>query len=84
MAKSELVGYVRKSNAGQSLKICILKSALDNAKPVDGKDGTQYVELIVNFSKLKLIIGDEHEVTSVCQLVEDTEQNGEKKEREKA
>jgi hypothetical protein len=76
MAKSELVGYVRKSNAGQALKICILKSALDNAKPIEGKDGTQYVELIVNLSKIKMIIGDEHEVTSVCQLVDDGEKDG--------
>jgi len=70
MAKSELVGYVRKTNAGSALKICILKSALENAQTEMGKDGTEYVTLTVNLSKLKLIIGDEHEVTSVCQVVE--------------
>jgi hypothetical protein len=70
MAKSELIGYVRKSNAGSALKICLLKSAFDKAKTVEGKDGTQYVSLIVNLSKIKMIIGDEHEVTSVCQLMD--------------
>ena len=68
--KSELVGYVRKSNAGNALKLNILKSALDKAQTVEGKDGTEYVSLIMNLSKVKMIIGDEHEVTSVCQLVE--------------
>lgn len=70
MAKSELVGYVRKSNAGSALKICLLKEAIEKAKTVEGKDGTQYVSLIVNLSKIRMIIGDEHEVTSVCQLVD--------------
>jgi len=69
--KSELVGYVRKTNAGNALKINILKSALDHAKTVEGKDGTEYVSLVMNLSMIKMIIGDEHEVTSVCQLVED-------------
>ena len=71
MAKSELIGYVRKSNAGSALKICLLKEAIDKAKTVEGKDGTQYYSLIINLSKLRLIIGDEHEVTSICQLVDD-------------
>lgn len=69
--KSELVGYVRKSNAGNALKLNILKSALDKAPVVEGKDGTQYVSLIMNLSKVRMIIADEHEVTSVCQLVEE-------------
>ena len=70
MSKSELVGYVRKTNAGNALKISILKSALENAQTETGKDGTEYVTLVVNLSKLKLIIGDEHEVTSVCQIID--------------
>lgn len=71
MTKSELVGYVRKSNSGNALKLNILKSALENAETVEGKDGTEYVQLIMNLSKIKMIIGDEHEATSVCQLTED-------------
>ena len=71
--RSELVGYVRKSNAGNALKLNILKTALDNAQTVEGKDGTEYVSLVMNLSKIKMIIGDEHEVTSVCQLIEEEE-----------
>ena len=69
--RSELVGYVRKSNAGNALKLNILKSALESAQTVEGKDGTKYVSLIMNLSKIKMIIGDEHEVTSVCQLMDE-------------
>jgi len=71
--RNELVGYVRKTNAGNALKINILKSALEKAQTIEGKDGTEYVSLVMNLSKIKMIIGDEHEVTSVCQLVEDEE-----------
>lgn len=73
--RSELVGYVRKSNAGNALKLNILKSALDKAQTVEGKDGTKYVSLIMNLSKIKMIIGDEHEVTSVCQLIDEEEED---------
>jgi len=71
MTKSELVGYVRKSNAGNALKINILKSAFDNAQTVEGRDGTEYVSFIVNLTKIRMIIGDEQDVTSVCQIIED-------------
>jgi len=74
MTRSELVGYVRKSNAGNALKLNILKSAVDNAQTVEGKDGTQYVSLIMNLSKIRMVIGDEQEVTSVCQLIDDDEE----------
>jgi len=74
MTRSELVGYVRKSNAGNALKLTILKSAFENAKTVEGKDGTQYVSLIVNLSKIRMIIGDEQEVTSICQVITEDDQ----------
>lgn len=80
MTQSELVGYVRKSNAGNALKLNILKSAVDNAQTVEGKDGTQYVSLIMNLSKIRMIIGDEQEVTSVCQLIEEEEEETETEE----
>jgi hypothetical protein len=67
MHNNELVGYVRKSNSGDSLKVNILKSALDEHTVVKGKDGTEYVSLIINLAKIKMIIDDEHQVTSVCQ-----------------
>jgi hypothetical protein len=74
MAKSELVGYVRKSQAN-GLKICILKDALDKAQVIEGKDGTKYVSLILNLSKVRLILEDAQEVTSICQLVDDDKED---------
>lgn len=73
MTRSELVGYVRKSNSGNALKLNVLKSAIDEAPTIEGKDGTEYVSLIMNLSKIKMIIGDEHEVTSICQLYDEEE-----------
>lgn len=69
--KSELVGYVKKSNNGNALKLKILKSALEDAETVKGIDGTEYISLIMNLSKIKMIISDEHEITSLCQLTEE-------------
>ena len=69
--KSELVGYVRKSNMGNALKIALLKSSLENT--IRGQDGTEYVSLIVNLAKIRMIIGDAQEVTSVCQLIEEND-----------
>ena len=71
MTRSELIGYVRKSNVGNALKITLLKSAFEEAQSVKRQDGTEYVSLIVNLAKIKKIIGDDQEVTSVCQLIED-------------
>jgi len=74
MAKSELIGYARKSNLGSALKICLLKEAVDKAKTITGKDGTEYICLIINAAKVRLILNDEHEVTSVCQLFDESPQ----------
>ena len=73
MTESLLVGFVRKSNAGNALKLNLDVSALNGAAKVAGKDGKEYISLIINLAKIKAIIADEHEVTSVCQLVDDYE-----------
>ena len=78
MVRSELVGYVRKSDKGNALKLNILKSALDDAQTVKGEDGTEYVSLIMNLSKIRMIIGDEQSVTSVCQLIEHEEDSNDR------
>lgn len=74
MTRSELVGYIRKSENSNVLKLNLLKSSLDTAKTVDSKDGTEYVSLIMNLAKIRMIVGDEHDVTAVCQLIDE---NGE-------
>jgi len=69
--QNELVGYIRLSKAGNALKLNILKSALDRARTVEGKDGTEYVSLIMNLDKIRGIIEGAHELTGVCTSVEE-------------
>lgn len=74
MTKSELIGFVRKSNAGNALKLNLNKEALLKAETVTGKDETEYIALIINLAKVKMIIEGEQEVTSVCQLRDDEDE----------
>lgn len=70
MTRAELVGYVRKSSDGVALKLNIHKGAFDKAQAYRGRDGEEYVGLIVNLDKVKMLIGDQKEVTSICQMVD--------------
>jgi len=76
MTKTELVGYARKNVSGNALRIKILKAALDTADVEIGMNGEEYVILIMNLSKIKMVIGDGQEVTSVCQVIEHQDEGG--------
>ena len=67
---SELVGYVRRSNAGGALKINICANAFEKARRYVSADGNEYVGLVISLDKIRAVIDGEREVTSVCQLVE--------------
>ncbi len=71
MAKSELIGYLRKSNNGNALKMSISTEAFENAARYTGKDEKEYVSLIVNLDKAREIMEGQREVTSVAQLVDE-------------
>jgi len=72
MSKSELIGYIRKSKAGDSLKICVLKTILEKAETVQSMDGTtEYLTLVMGLSRLKKVVAGEMDVTSVCHLSDD-------------
>ena len=64
--ESELVGYMRKSTNGQVLKMSISADAFDNAQKYASKDGKEYVNLVVNLSKMQEVINGDRAVTSVC------------------
>ena len=68
--ESELIGYVRRSNAGGAIKINICASAFDKARRYVSQDGNEYVGLVISADKLRMILNGEREVTSVCQLVD--------------
>jgi len=72
--KSQLVGYVRKSNSGGALRMSIDAEAFAKAEKYQTKDGKQFVSLIANADKVNQILQGEREVTSLCQLFDnDTE-----------
>ena len=68
--KSKLVGYVRKSNDGNALRMSISVDAFNEAQKYTTQDGQEYVQLISNLEKIKDIVRGEREVTSICQIVE--------------
>lgn len=69
MVQSELVGYVRKSRSGDALQISISVDAFDSAQRYLSQDGKEYVQLIVNTSKIQEILEDSRDVTSVIQII---------------
>jgi hypothetical protein len=69
MVQSELIGYVRKSNGKNALKLSISAEAFDSAQRYLSQDGKEYVGLIVNIAKVQEILDDTRDVTSICQIV---------------
>jgi len=70
MTKSELIGYLRKSNSGNALKMSIATEAFENAARYTGKDEKEYVSLIINLEKAREVMEGQREVTSVSQIVD--------------
>jgi hypothetical protein len=71
--ESKLVGYARKSKNGGALKLNLDYEAIKRSEKYTTQDGRKYVALIANLSKLEEIIDGTREVTSVCQLIGDSE-----------
>lgn len=67
--ESKLIGYVRKSNNGNALKMSISTEAFEEAQRYTTQDGKEYVNLITNLEKIKEIIDDQREVTSISQIL---------------
>jgi len=68
MSKGLLVGYARKSKKGKALKIDLGLEAFLTAQRYKGRDGKEYVGLVVNLSALRDVVEGRREVTSICQL----------------
>lgn len=71
--ESKLVGYARKSKNGGALKLNLDYEAIKHSEKYTTQDGRKYVALIANLSKLEEIIDGTREVTSICQLIGDSE-----------
>tara|TARA_R110000850_G_scaffold6336_1_gene24791 strand:+ start:317 stop:541 length:225 start_codon:yes stop_codon:yes gene_type:complete len=67
---SQLVGYLRKDNAGGAIKISINKQAFENCNAYTTSDGQTYIPLVVGLSALRKVIEGERAVTTISQIVE--------------
>jgi hypothetical protein len=66
--RSTLVGYARKSKAGNAMKLSIDVVAFAGAEQITTKDGKKYVQLVINAGKVAEIMSGAREVTSISQM----------------
>jgi len=65
---SLLVGYVRKSNEGNMLKVSINESALKDCESYLTSDGQSYIALKISMNALRKVLSGERAVTTLSQV----------------
>ncbi len=68
--KTNLVGYVRKSNAGGAVKVSINTDAFTECETYVTSDGQEYVPLIISVNALNKVLDGERVVTTISQMVD--------------
>jgi hypothetical protein len=68
--KTNLVGYVRKSNAGGAVKVSINTDAFTECETYVTSDGQEYVPLIISVNALNKVLAGERVVTTISQMVD--------------
>ena len=68
--KSNLVGYVSKSNAGGAIKVSINNDAFSDCDTYVTSDGQEYVPLIISINALNKVLSGERVVTTISQIVD--------------
>ena len=68
--KTNLVGYVRKSNAGGAVKVSINTEAFTECETYVTSDGQEYVPLIISVNALNKVLDGERVVTTISQMVD--------------
>ena len=69
-SKTNLVGYVRKSNAGGAVKVSINTDAFTECETYVTSDGQEYVPLIISVNALNKVLDGERVVTTISQMVD--------------
>ena len=67
---SNLVGYVRKSNAGGAIKVSINSDALSDCNTYVTSDGQEYIPLVISLNALNKVLNGERVVTTISQIVD--------------
>ena len=68
--KSNLVGYVRRSNAGGAIKVSINNEAFAECETYVTSDGQEYVPLVISLNALNKVLIGERVVTTISQIVD--------------
>ena len=68
--KSNLVGYVRRSNAGGAIKVSINNDAFAECETYVTSDGKEYVPLVISLNALNKVLIGERVVTTISQIVD--------------
>ena len=66
--KSNLVGYVRRSNAGGAIKVSINSDAFSDCETCITSDGQEYVPLVISLNALNKVLNGERVVTTISQI----------------
>ena len=66
--KSNLVGYVRRSNAGGAIKVSINSDAFSDCETYVTGDGQEYVPLVISLNALNKVLNGERVVTTISQI----------------
>ena len=66
--KSNLVGYVRRSNAGGAIKVSINSDAFSDCETYVTSDGQEYVPLVISLNALNKVLNGERVVTIISQI----------------
>ena len=69
-SKTNLVGYVRKSNAGGAVKVSINTEAFTECETYVTSDGQEYVPLIISVNALNKVLDGERVVTTISQMID--------------
>ena len=69
-SKSNLVGYVRRSNAGGAIKVSINSDAFSDCETYVTSDGQEYVPLVISLSALNKVLNGERVVTTISQIID--------------
>ena len=69
-SKSNLVGYVRISNAGGAIKVSINSDAFSDCETYETSDGQEYVPLVISLNALNKVLNGERVVTTISQIID--------------
>lgn len=69
-SKSNLVGYLRISNAGGAIKVSINSDAFSDCETYVTSDGQEYLPLVISLNALNKVLNGERVVTTISQIID--------------